>query len=197
MSLIKPVSALAIFFAGIISIIAPVKAEESIRISVSFHGRMFNSVASDYLERPTFVSIEKRSGDEMVLVVRVTKLVRDQYGLDYTEIRFLKTKVDDYLALVNKFNEWEALATTRGDTFTKDIDKAEVWGSFGRPDVQFTFHSGNATHHFLVLKFCAMGTCLNDSGFVLSADDAKNFATTLKQFQSGEIKQNEIDSVYK
>lgn len=170
---------------------------EKTRVSSNLNGRIFNSVASTYTERPTFVSIEKMSDGAEVLNISVKRIYKDEYGIEVIENRFLKEHIGDYVALIDKYVEWEALALKRGDIFTKDIGRAKIWGNMSEVELTFAFHSSSANSHYLYLRHCRLGPCNPNSDVVFDLDSAKKLSEMLKDFQSGKLKQADISGVYK
>jgi len=166
--------------------------EQRSRVPNNLHAKEFNSIASQYLDRPTFTSIEKMSDGETVLAISM-----DNYGNSSRPIRFLKSNVSNYVSLIDKYTEWEHLAKARGDAITKEIGRAKTWGNGLSGTLKFIFHSGNATNHFLAVSFCAAGTCLDDQSLYFDATDAQELKKMLLNLESGEIQVENIDDLYR
>lgn len=170
------------------------------RISRPLSASQYNSVASRYMEQPTFVSVQTMSDKAEVLKVQM-----DQYGAGYdanldiiTEYVafFDKRYVAAYLPLIDKFLEWEALANTRGDLLEREIGKASTWGNGLPVELRFSFYSGNASNHFLTIERCAAGTCA-DKALTLTRANAIILKELLEDFGEGKVGHSITDGVYR
>lgn len=169
-------------------------------ISTPLRASQYNSVASQYLERPTFVSLQSYSDGATVL--RVTM---DEYGygagassgqnvaLSYSAA-FDSRYVDQYLALIEKYQEWATLASSRGDVIEKEIGDAPTWANMGSGKLRFEMFSGNASSHYLVVGFC-LTTCVNER-LMFDVDDAAYLKDILARFGEGELEQLNVDQIY-
>ena len=98
-------------------------------------------MASRYMERPTFVSLEDMSDGRSLMMIRMeTYAVPSTYSslslspqaadaLRNSQLRFLKEQVPGYVAAIDKFLEWAALASERKDAFTKEIGRVPTWAN--------------------------------------------------------------------
>lgn len=163
--------------------------KESTRIDTALTAREFNAIASQYLFRPTFVEMRLMNDGEQYLFVSTTAYSGEQQGL-----HFAKSRADGYIALINKYLKWESLARERQDSFTKEIGKDEAWKDSSTSQLAFTFHSGNATTHYLDIAFCSVGTCLD--GLYFDRGNAQALQSLLQSFKSGTLKHKEISSAY-
>lgn len=175
-----------------LTLVACTTLEQSNRISTRLVGKEFNSIASRYLDRPTFVAIEQLS--DKTTVLRVTM---SMYGTKESNLPFMQGKSAAYVMHIDKFLEWEALAKSRGDALTKDIGRAPAWSNGPSGDLKFVFHSGNAAAHFLAISFCAVGTCLDDQTVYLDAASTKELRRLLVALDNGSLRKAGVDSVYK
>lgn len=161
------------------------------------------------MEKATFVSMMKMSdGKDNLTVQMETFAVPHVYdnlhltgaaadSLRHTTITFLKDDVTSYVAAIDKFLEWSALATQRKDAFDKEISKVPTWGNGGaRILLEFTFHSGNDQDHFLVITTATPLMTLDDSQ-IYDVANAKELKRLLLAFASDSIQKTDIDSVYK
>lgn len=71
-----------------LTLVACTTLEQSNRISTRLAAKEFNSIASRYLDRPTFVAIEHMSDKATVLHVKMS-----MYGSKESNLRFLQGKV--------------------------------------------------------------------------------------------------------
>lgn len=108
------------------------------------------------------------------------------------QFRMVPEGIDDYLALIDRYDEWRELATERGDSITREIGRAPAWHG----ELKFEFHSGNAQNHYLLISICAVGTCLDDDSLAFDADNVGRLRGILTQWQSGEISTLDVDAVY-
>lgn len=175
-----------------LTLVACTTLEQSNRISTRLVGMEFNSIASQHLNRPTFVTIERMS--DKATVLRVTM---SMYGSKDSYLTFLQGQSAAYVAHIDKFLGWEALAKSRGDALTKDIGRAPAWSNGPSGDLKFVFHSGNAAAHFLAISFCAMGTCLDDQAVYLDAASVQELRRLLLALDGGSLGKASVDSVYK
>jgi len=166
--------------------------QQNTRLSTSLHAKEYNSIAAQYMDRPTFSEVEQMSDGETVLSVSI-----DNYGSAQSSLRFSKKHVQEYLAFIDKYSEWEQLAKSRGDAFTKEIGSASSWGNGMAGALKFTFHSGNSNVHFLSIAFCAAGTCLEDKALYFDAKNTTELKALLQNLKSGAIQLKDIDSVYR
>lgn len=166
--------------------------EQSTRITTNLQAREYNSISARYMNRPTFTSIETMSDSSTVLAIS-----RDNYGNTASPLRFSKDNVPSYISLINKYFEWEKLATSRGDAITKEIGKANSWGNTISGSLKFIFHSGNSAAHYLSISFCAVGTCLEDQALYFDSKNTQELKNLLLVLSSGTVKTESVDSVYR
>ena len=168
------------------------------RIASQLHAREFNSIASQYIERPTFLSLQTYSDGRTALVIDM-----DEYGVgpagfemagDYA-LRLDPAQVDAYVALIDKYLEWETLASSRGDMLDKEIGRAPAAGAQSPGEARFAIYSGNVGAHYLSTQFCGVGTCINDMFF--SRGDANELKRVLLALKSGNVGHLNVDGVYK
>jgi len=196
---------LALFFLG-----GCTTVEHSTRISTTLQAMEFNSVASRYMDRPTFVNVAKMSDGRSVLTVRM-----DTYGVPQSlktmkmapalaetmknvQITFSRENVAGYINAIDKFVEWAELATNRNDAFTKEIASVPTWANGGKNStlpLKFGFHSGNDQQHFLTV--CYGGTLANLDNQFFTISGAKKLRQLLLAFSSDSLRQTNIDDVYK
>lgn len=166
--------------------------EHSDRISTQLTAKEFNSIASQYLSRPTFTSVERMSDKAKVLHVKMS-----MYNSKESNLYFLGGRGQEYANRIDKFLEWSALATKRGDALTKDIGKTSAWSNGPSGELKFVFHSGNSAIHFLAISFCAVGTCLDDQAMYFDASSAKELRRILLALDNGSLVSASTDNIYK
>ena len=168
------------------------------RISSSLAGSDFNSASSQYLARPTFISILP-SETSPTLLVEMTPYngYNPTLGIEQPwRVPFEQKYVADYLPLIDKYFEWEELASSRGDAIGKEIGRARSSSGFGSggAELRFTFFSGNASSHDLVVGQC-LATCLDPIHF--SKTNVVELRRLLVEFQQNRLQTLNVDSVYK
>lgn len=185
---------LAMVFLGgvLVTLVSCATVQQSTRISSPLKSQEYNSMSSKYMDRPTWVFIERMSSGGTVLLIE-----RDNYGKMENQIRFSQSHVQEYFTLFDKYFEWEKLATSRGDTFTKEIGMAKTWGNTVPGSLKFTFHSGNEGLHYLSISFCAAGTCLDDQSLIFNAKNVIELRKLLNQLYTGSIGTKNIDNIYR
>jgi hypothetical protein len=76
----------------------------------------YNDLSSQYMPRPTFVSINKMRDGHNALLVKM-----NAYGVHEKGVRFFERDVDKYIAAIDKYIEWAKIAENNGDVIEKDI----------------------------------------------------------------------------
>lgn len=192
-----------------IALVGCTTVQKSVRVGTSLRAQEYNSVASRYMERPTFVSLEDMSDGRSVMMIQMeTYAVPSTYSslrlspqaadaLRNSQLRFVKEQVPGYIAAIDKFLEWAALAAQRKDAFTKEIGRVPTWSNMGTGHLQFSFHSGNDQAHFLVIAFSAAGTTLDEQAQYFDVPNARELKRLLLAFASDSLRRTDIGSVYK
>jgi hypothetical protein len=168
---------------------------ESTRLSTGLEAVEFNSIASGYQPRPTFVSLEMMSDGEEVLAIQMDQYgtTQYQYGYDvHHQFRMLPTAIPEYLAILDQYDRWRDTAIERGDAITREMGRAPAWHG----ELKFEFHSGNAQRHYLLVSICAVGTCLDDQALGFDAVNVDRLRTTLRRWQAGELESLDIGAIY-
>lgn len=170
------------------------------RISSMLQASEFNDLASQYMQRPTFVSIQKFSDGKVAL-----KVLMDEYGTGYDPLLGAATEhatlfdsrfVSSYLTLIDKYLEWEALAKERRDLIEKEIGVAKTWGNASDIDLKFSIYSSKTSEHLLVIERCAFGTCV-DKALYFTRPNAQALRSLLSDFAEGRVGLSTVDSIYK
>lgn len=164
------------------------------RISSNISAKEFNSIASKYMDRPTFVSIEFMSDSAEVLTVQMNGYKKPQHTSCWT-VRFDKKYAAQYIAFITKYLDWESIAVKRGDTLSKEIGQAKTWSSGVDGYIKFGFYSGNELSHYLTLDFCAAGTCI-PTNIMFDRRNAENLRELLTDFLVGDMPVKADMSVY-
>lgn len=184
--------------AAVVSACTTLSAET--RISSALRASEFNEVGSEYLERPTFVSVQSFSDGNTALQV-----LMDEYGTGYDPLLktttqhvtyFDKRYVADYLPLIDKYLEWEALAIERGDQIDRPVGVAKTWGVGGDIELKFGIYSSKTSQHLLIIERCAFGTCV-DKALNLTRSNASVLRSLLVDFAANKIGHVDTQSVYK
>jgi hypothetical protein len=154
------------------------------QIPINVSSKLFNDVASQYMDRPTFANLRTYKGNgSKTLVVQMVS-----YRLDsYHEIEFVPEHIDEYIANIDKYLQWEKTATKDGDLFTKEIGEVDRFPF----DVKFTFHSGNMTSHYLELSH------LGGNEQYYDRENAEKLRLFLLSYKNGEIVPSNVNEKYK
>jgi hypothetical protein len=111
--------------------------------------KQYNDVASNYFDRPTFVSVEKMHDGSKVLSITMAA-----YGVRDHTIKFFERDAPKYIEAVDKFLIWEAKALENRDMIDKEIAVIPAPNLF---NISFYFTSGNQSNHFLSVGFADYG----------------------------------------
>lgn len=169
------------------------------RIPSTLQASEFNDVASQYMARPTHLSVQSFSDGNVALQVLV-----DEYGTGYDPTLktttqhvtyFDKRYVAVYLPLIDKYLEWEALAAQRGDLIERQLGVAKTWGVGGDIELRFGIYSPSTSQHLLIVERCAFGTCV-DKALHLTRPNATILRGLLVDFAADKIGHAATDSVY-
>jgi len=166
---------------------APASAKEKIRLDASFKIMEFNSAASDYMERPTFLELIVRKKKPEQLYILSDFIKKSDTGIAMGGYEFTSlsaTAIDDYIAAIDKYFAWHKIASQDGDIIDKEIAKA--MGRKKSLKVKFGFYSANAQSHYLTLQTCAVGTCMEPT-MVLDYKNAQALKDTLLTWKAGNL----------
>lgn len=169
----------------------------------------FNSIASQFMAKPTFAAVITYPNGESPELLNYSA---DGYGSNYSQyigvtknvlgFQVQKTRAVEFIKAIDKYLEWSGLATERREEFTKDISKIPYDPSQAAGiDVYYkiTFHSGNASSHYMLVKSCTYSgvtkeTCMGDTA--LGKDSAAELKKDITKFANGEISQLDVSSKY-
>jgi hypothetical protein len=149
------------------------------RISSPIKASQFNEFASQYLERPTWVSYAKYQTIPNRLYIKF----EGYSDIDSSRHFFIQDRADKYISLINKYLEWEAQATSRGDI----LEKKEI----GRVDavagvkIRFLFYSGNASSHYLIIDSGLLGSY--SFAMVFDKSNVIELRKLFEDFKAGKI----------
>lgn len=123
-----------------------------VRIQSTINASQFNEFASQYLERPTWVSY----AEYQTIPNRVYIQFRGYGDQDSSRLFFMQDRVDEYFVMIDKYLDWEAKATDRGDILEqKELGKVDAVAGV---KLKFSFYSGNSTNHYLVIEEGLLGS---------------------------------------
>jgi len=188
-SFLRIILTASLFFVGV----TIANAGEKIKLDSPFKVLEYNTVSNSYGERATFILMNVRKKGDMGWIqadlIHKTDLAQYMNGLD--SIRIKEKHVDGYITAIEKFLKWEAIASKDKDNFDKDIAQVNK--------VKFQFHSGSSNSHYLVMTYCAVGTCVEPQ-FVFDKENAillKEFFEDWKNDRLNYSLKDKIDSKYK
>lgn len=183
---------------GVVLLAACTTMGAETRIASALQASEFNDVGSQYMARPTFVSIQEFSDGDASLKVEM-----DEYGSGYNPLLgvntphvtyFGKKYVAGYLPLIDKYLEWETLASQRGDLTERTIGETKTRAGGGEMDLRFRFFSSGQSNHILIIEQCAFGTCV-DKALHLNRPNAVILRSLLVDFASGKIAPTNLDGI--
>ena len=171
-----------LMFVSIVALLAGCATPDSkTRISSGVTAYQFNDPASKYMARPTFATVLEYSDRKLL------DLTMSEYGEKTSHVVFDQAFVDDYVALINKYLEWQEIALSRGDMIEKNIGKA-------KDKLIFDFYSANANNHYLVIA--------TDMDFVrmwemvFPKEEAVRLKALLLKFKANNFSKVDTDSLY-
>ena len=183
---------LIVAIVGSVFFSVPASADDKRRLPTTFQVLEYNSVASNYLPRPTFVDAVVKNDEIKELYIRADFITGSEHTA-FTrgmELHWVKKKhLAEYMSGVGKFLEWEDIASRDGDMFTKVI------GKFGK--ARFTFHSGSQSTHYLEITKCS--ACA-ESAYYYDRDGAEGLMKLLRAWQENRLdtlSPSEIEDKYK
>jgi hypothetical protein len=153
----------------------------------------YNSIARKYIDRPTHVAVDGSPGSQRL------KVSFEPYDVaksgDYA--MFAVQHADTYSAHIAKFLEWAAKARANGDAFDKKIGDAPILAGLS---LEFAFHSGNPTNHYLAITLCSLGSCAMgmDDGRRLYFDEsgASDLLALIRKLKAGELPGEDVGAKY-
>ena len=169
-------------FAGLFTI-------EKKRLSSKLKVSEFNEISSSYNERPTFVELRKL-GSKDVIFIDYTPYRKDNLN---TAIFISKPAVDDALAYIAKYKQWNEQAKANSDAFEKDIGKIPTASGLG---ALFAFYSGNAQNHYLVIFDCSLGICSRDDKRFIDEKNVNELELLLTDFKNDKLILEDVSQKY-
>ncbi|MFT6585328.1 MAG: hypothetical protein ACJAUY_001613 [Cognaticolwellia sp.] len=160
----------------------------------------YNSIASKYLNKPTFAKVMRMNtlkGDTIVYRADAYDSNCNKYGCSQSTLEFKVNERDlpAVFTAIDKYEAWNKQAIEKEDSITKKIITFE--SSYNTSiDYEYSFHSGNSTNHFLVIKTCSFAGCA-DSGVYLNDKSVTQLKTELIKFKSGEFSNFNKEASYK
>jgi hypothetical protein len=145
------------------------------RVPSELQSTQFNSLASQYMVRPTFVSADTMKDGSRVLSVMI-----DSYGTHQPSVPFYERDKIKYIEAIDKYLEWEAKALNNKDILEKEILRVRNPNTL---IIQLNFHSGNEYNHYLSVGFVSKGL-LGETAVPILTFDRKNALELRRLFQS-------------
>lgn len=183
------VALMMITLAGCAMTAADINLRES-RVETNVGIAEYNSIASKFLNKPTFAKVMRMNtlkGDTIVYSADAYDSHCNQYGCTQSTLEFKVNERDlpNVFAAIDKYQTWNKQAIERKDTITKKIITFE--SSYNTTiDYEYSFHSGNSTNHFLVIKTCSFAGCA-DGGVYLNDKSVTQLKAELTKFKLGEF----------
>lgn len=185
---------------GLMALGACTTIAQETRISTPLAASDYNDIASRYMARPTFVSLQTMSDGAITLRVRMDRYdggydPRTGIAIEHS-LPFDQRYVGDYLPMIDKYLDWEKLASARGDQIERDIGVAQTWGNATAGSLKFGLFSGNATSHNLVIDYCIATGCANRP-LLFSKSSAIELRRLLVELGAGRLTQTPVGDIYK
>jgi rhodanese-related sulfurtransferase len=152
----------------------------------------FNSVAEQYLDRQTAVTIIGDPGTQR-LIVRFAPYGR-ALSSSGPAVMLDAAYADEYMAYISKYREWAAKATEAGDVFKKEIGRAK---SAPGLSLSFEFFGAAAGSHFLVVAVCSLGNCSVQEPMYLNQKGAGELYSLLEGLKAGKLPGEDVSAKYK
>ena len=140
------------------------------KIPTDVKGMVFNNVASTYMERPTSAYlVDYPNGNQSIEYV----------------VKIPSDHASEHLSMLNKFLEWDKLAKSRNDSFSKEIGIAPTTNGYN----VYAFHSGNNNTNVLVSCFSLTNTpgCGIEEA-VFTVDNVKKIIRDVNKLKTGSLK---------
>lgn len=154
---------------------------------IDFSASTYNSIANQYLSRPTFAELLQKTSGENWINIQMEKYGQNQYGMNFLTISFVQTECKTYIDLIDKYLAWEKVASRDKDIIEKKIGSAKSVIF----DIDFNFYSGNSTNHYL-----GIGGIGGEYQFY-TKDDAIKLKELLSNYMAGKITPTDINAKYK
>ncbi len=153
------------------------------------------------MNRPTHVAIHNYSDDTESLVIEIDQYSKGIGKNNYSRwlVLFDKAVVPEYISMIDKYIEWEGLAKSRGDIFTKKIGTVKSTTLAGTyTTMEFDFHSGNASNHYLCVYRSTpqMGLDKKVQALYFDRDNSIILKDLLKKYETSRLGNSNIDQVY-
>lgn len=114
----------------------------------------YNDVSAQYVDRPTFVSIEIMRDGSKVLAITMRTFGVNAFGSNDRTVRIFEADRQGYIDAIDKYFAWEKRATERNDRLEKEIVVVKCPNGFKHA---LSFYSGNEALHFFVISFADSG----------------------------------------
>lgn len=136
--------------------------DRTMPVDTELQAKMYNSVASQYMNRPTFVDLNIQKSGDKVLDIQVVDYLDNKVHL-----MVFYRDMHVYLNAIDKYLEWEEKAKVKRHVFDKVIDTySSPWGI----DYSFNFHSGNKYTHYLSIGMASNMAVIRDYAGVFVFD---------------------------
>jgi hypothetical protein len=155
------------------------------KIPTDVKGMVFNNVASTYMERPTSAYlVDYPNGNQSIEYVVETYRMNNGLGANLT-LKIPSEHASEHLSILNKFLEWDKLAKSRNDSFSKEIGIAPTTNGYN----VYAFHSGNNNTNVLVSCFSLTNTpgCGIEEA-VFTVDNVKKIIRDVNKLKTGSLK---------
>ncbi len=157
------------------------------RLPIDFYAHTYNSVANQYLSRPTSAELLHKASGQSWINIQMEKYGQNQYGMNLLTISFVQPECKTYIDLIDKYLAWEKIASQDKDILDKKIGSAKSVVF----NMDFNFYSGNSTNHYL-----GIGGIGGEYQYY-AKEDALKLKELLSNYMAGKILPTNLDSKYK
>ena len=151
----------------------------------------FNDFAEKYLGKPSTIYIWGKKKKQTLQIsyepYNIASLAHEPY------LMFVTKHIETYIAHIQKYLKWAAMATENGDSFEKDIGKAKSQMGLGH---KYSFWSGNATNHYLHVQACSLGSCGKSGNFYFDEHNATVLLNLLNDLKNGSLPAPDVGNKY-
>lgn len=161
---------------------ATVDNSATIYVDNDIYAMRYNSLAQKYYDRRAGEWIKKLTNGQFEYW-----LVVEGYGSDFSAVTFNSKYAQEYVNLIDKYFEWEALASSSKDTVDKEIGSIKTTKNGENFTTHFGFFSASSQTHFLTLSPCPSSSgCISIN---LKKNDAAKLQTALIKLAEGTLQQ--------
>ena len=173
-----------------VSITACTAVKENISMLTAVKVERFNSAGDKYYEKPASAFMKPLTDGSAEYFIGY-----DTYGGGFEQVAFNSRNTDQYSQFIDKYLEWEKIATKDGDLLEKAIGDTKSTYNGMSATLNFSIFSANQNTHYLVIKSCVIGSCTDS--ITLDRTNAIVLRAELVKLGSGELLKRPDESKYR